>query len=412
MPTIETETGQDFPDLADPQTFVSAVPYEAFKRMQDLPGMYWNPTEIGTRNGGFWAVTRWDDIVAIEKDPATFTSTKGGAYPSTWVSEIDSHKSNLMANDPPNHTRLRRAAARGFGPKIVANFEPWVRDIINPVVDRIASLDEFDYITEVARTVPARVIARVMGAPREDEEQMVDWAIAVFAALQPNADNSALAKMGEVQKEIFAYCLKIQQVKMEHPADDMFTELTRCVERGEIDQAEFLSWMFLMMIAGFETTHTAIGQSMRLYVEDAKVREKVDRAIEEGLVDRVVDEFLRLISPPMQMARVAQVDAVVGGQQIRKDDVLVMYFAAANRDPRKFQNPDEFDPWRPEKDTLAFGSGVHRCIGAYLAHLELRLLWEEIVKRGLTFETAAQPKRGWSVFINQITELALRRASQ
>jgi cholest-4-en-3-one 26-monooxygenase len=409
MSTVEASPTQTYPDLADPQTFVEGVPYKAFKRMQELPGLHWNPTEIGTRNGGFWAVTRWDDIVAVEKDPATFTSTKGGAYPTTWAPDIETQAGNLMANDPPTHTRLRRAAAKGFGPKIVANFEPWVRDIIVPVVDHIASLDEFDYVNEVARTVPARVVARVMGAPAEDEEQMVEWALATFAALQPNADNSALQQMRQVQQEIYGYCVKVQQLKKEHPADDMFTELSQCVERGEIDQGEFLAWMFLMLIAGFETTHTAIGQSMRLYVENQDVREKVIRAVDEGMVGRVVDEFLRLISPPMEMARVAQNDTVLGGQEIRKDDVMVLYFVAANRDPSRFSNPDEFDPWRSEKETLAFGSGAHRCIGAYLAQLEMRVLWEELVKRRLSFETAAPPKRGWSVFINQLTELPLKR---
>jgi cholest-4-en-3-one 26-monooxygenase len=401
---------QNLPDLADPQTFVAAVPYGAFARMQELPGLYWNPTEIGTRNGGFWAVTRWDDIVAIEKDPATFTSSKGGAYPSTWVPNLEEAKT-LMATDPPDHTRLRRAAAKGFGPRVVANFEPWIRDIVAPVVDRIASLEEFDYVAEVARTVPARVVARVLGMPREDEEQMVEWALATFAALQPGADNSAFQNMLKVHKEIAAYAAKIHEIKKQQPADDMFTALGECVDRGEITEREFLDWMFLMMVAGFETTHTAIGQSMRLYAEDPVVRDKVKRAVEEGLVNRVVDEFLRLISPPMEMARVATADTVIGGQEIRKDDVVVLYFAAANRDPRKFQNPDEFDPWRSEKETLAFGSGVHRCIGAYLAQLELSVLWEEIVKRDLTFEPAVEPKRGWSVFINQLTELSLKRVA-
>jgi cholest-4-en-3-one 26-monooxygenase len=410
MTSTEAHTARDLPDLADPQTFAAAVPYDAFARMRELPGLYWNPTDIGTRNGGFWAVTRWDDIVAVEKDPGTFTSSKGSAYPSTWVPNIEQAKT-LIATDPPDHTRLRRAAAKGFGPRVVANFEPWIRDIVVPVVERIASLEEFDYVAEVARTVPARVVARVLGIPREDEEQMVEWALATFVALQPGADNSAFQNMLKVHKEMSAYAAKIQETKKQQPADDMFTALSECVDRGEITQREFLDWMFLMMAAGFETTHTAIGQSMRLYAEDAVVRDRVNRAVEEGLVDRVVDEFLRLISPPMEMARIATADVEIGGQAIRKDDVMVLYFAAANRDPSKFQNPDEFNPWRSEKDTLAFGSGVHRCIGAYLAKLELNVLWEEIVKRGLTFEPAAEPKRGWSVFINQLTELNLKRVA-
>jgi cholest-4-en-3-one 26-monooxygenase len=410
MPTPDAQASQEWPDLSNPETFVPGVPYADFARMRDLPGMFWNETDKATRNGGFWAVTRWDDIVAIEKNPSLFTSTQGGAYPMTFPPE-DNGARSLMATDPPDHTRLRRAAAKGFGPRVVANFEPWVRDIVLPVVDRIQATDEFDYIAEVAQTIPAQVVARVLGVPREDEPQIVEWTMAVFGALQPNAGRKAFDDLAAMRQEIGPYLAKIQQIKQEHPAEDMFTELNGCVERGEINQSEFIQWTFLMMTAGFETTHTAIGQSMRLYVENPDVREKVNRAVNEGLVDRVVDEFLRLISPPMEMARVATEDTEIGGEKIRKDDVLVTYFAAANRDPSKFQNPDEFDPWRSEKDTLAFGSGVHRCIGAYLAKLELQILWEEIVKRDLRFETTSEPKRGWSVFINQLTALPLRHVA-
>lgn len=408
---MSAQTEVPFPDLSDPETFAPDVPHEAFRRMQSLPGLYWQETPVGNINGGFWAVTRWDDIVAVESDPTLFTSTRGGAYPTTWSPYMDQQANNIMANDPPNHSRLRRAAARGFGPRVVANFEPWIKDIVTPIVDRIETLEQFDYVQEVAQTIPASVVARVMGVVPEDEPMMVDWALRTFAALQPKADNTALADMMVVFGEIAQYAAKIQEYKRQNPADDMFTELGACVERGEISQAEFIDWMSLMMTAGFETTHTAIGQSMRLYVEDAQVRERTDRAIREGLTDRVIDEFLRLVSPPMEMARVATQDTVVGGQQVRKDDVLVTYFIAANRDPSKFSNPDEFDPWRPETDTLAFGSGVHRCIGAFLAKLELRILWEEIVRRDLKLELAGEPQRGWSVFINQLHALPLKRAA-
>lgn len=406
---MSVPTEVPFPNLADPATFAADVPHEAFRRMQALPGLHWQETPVGNVNGGFWAVTRWDDIIAVEKDPELFTSTKGGAYPTTWSPHMDQQTNNIMANDPPNHSRLRRAAAKGFGPRVVANFEPWIQDIVTPVVDRIAALGNFDFVDEVAQTIPASVVARVLGVVPEDEPKMVAWAMRTFAALQPKADNSALADMMVVYAEIAEYAFKVQEYKRSHPADDMFTELGACVERGEISQAEFIDWMFLMIVAGFETTHTAIGQSMRLYVENPQVRERMDRAVREGVTDRAIDEFLRLVSPPMEMARVATRDTVVGGQEVRKDDVLVIYFVAANRDPSKFQNPDEFDPWRSETETLAFGSGVHRCIGSFLAKLELKILWEEIIRRDLGLQLAGEPKRGWSVFINQLTSLPLKQ---
>ncbi|WP_454627378.1 cytochrome P450 [Bradyrhizobium cenepequi] len=414
MTATAQKTTSDFPNLTDPRTFVEDVPYEAFARMRGLPGLHWQPTTIATANGGFWAVTRFADIVAVEKDPATFTSTKGAAYPGTNQQESVLMSDLLMMTDPPRHSHLRRAAAKGFGPRVVANFEPWVREIVCEVVDRIQSLDTFDWINEVARTIPARVVARVVGVPREDEPLIVQWTLAVFAAAQQTEDleegaNNQQAVI-KVMLEMAPYIEKLQILKREQPADDMFTELSRCVDKGELTQNEFLNWMFLMMTAGFETTHTAIGHSMRLYLTDQVVADRTDRAIGEGRTNRAMDEFLRLISPPMQMARTATRDLEFAGEQVRKDDVMVLYYAAANRDERVFANPDEFDPWRSETDSLAFGSGVHRCIGAYLAHLELKVLWEELHRRGLKLRLNGEPKRGWSVFINQLTSLPVRKA--
>jgi cytochrome P450 len=405
--TVDADNETGFPDLTDPQTFAPGVPHEAFERMRELPGLHWQPTEKSTVNGGFWAVTRWDDIIEVEKDPATFSSARGGAYPM--IALPVGYRSTLMATDPPLHSELRRAAAKGFAPRVVANFEPWVRDIVSDVLDRIDTLEEFDYVAEAARTIPARVVARVLGCRPEDEDDLVEWSLEMFAAQQASADESMRQAVQAVFGKFHAYAEIIQAIKKENPADDMFTALSQCVERGEMTQPDFLNWMALMMTAGFETTHTAIGQSMRMYLEDPDVREKTDRAIEEGLTDRAVDEYLRLVSPPMEMARMATRDTEVAGEKIAKDDVLVMYFVSANRDSSKFENPDLFDPWRSETHTLAFGSGVHRCIGSYLAKLELRILWEELHRRGIRLELNGEPKRGWSVFINQLSSLPVRR---
>jgi cytochrome P450 len=201
------------------------------------------------------------------------------------------------------------------------------------------------------------------------------------------------------------YSMKLQKEKEQHPADDMFTAVGELVTNGTLTQQEFLQWMFVTIAAGFETTHTAIGQSMRMYLEDEQVHERTDRALAEGLSGRVVDEYIRLISPPMHMCRTATRDTVFADTQIRKDDLLVMYYAAANRDTSIFSRPDEFDPWRAEAQTLAFGSGVHRCLGAHLAKLEVSILWEELRAANLNLRLNGEPKRGWSCMINQLTEL-------
>lgn len=412
--TIETPEAGKVPDLSIPDTFAERVPHEAFAELQRRSGLHWVSTPVANVHGGYWAVTRFADIVEIENDTATFTSTKGPNYPSTNFPPDHPAKDMLVLTDPPRHSYLRRAAAKGFAPRIVANFEPWVREIITEVLDGVSNLSEFDVVEEFGRTIPAYVLGRVLGSPPSDRAEIVKLATDYFDAGQQFDDlaegEGTADRVIPAIEALMDYAARMQKIKLADPGDDMFTELSRCVERGEISQIEYLHWMHVMVAAGFETTHTAISQSMRLYLEDPEVRRLTDKAVDEGLAGRAVDEYLRLISPPMQMARTATVDTTIAGQDIRKDDVVVLYFIAANRDPAVFSDPNRFDPWRPETDTLAFGSGVHRCIGSYLAKLELQVFWEEYRARGIQLELAGQPQRGWSNFINLLRELPVRRA--
>lgn len=401
------------PDFSDPATFVERVPREAFAEIQGRSGLHWVPTTVANKNGGFWAVTRAADIIAIEHDPATFSSTGGPSFPYTNLPSDHPSVDMIMCTDPPRHNYLRRAAAKGFAPRIVAQFEPWVRDVVTQAIDAVEGRDEFDYVEEFARTIPAYVIATVLGAPHDDREYLVRLLTDFFDAAQHFEDldegEGTSDRVIPLMGQLTDYAAKMQQVKLAHPGDDMFTELSRCVERGEINQAEYLQWMFVMIAAGFETTHTTIGQSMRLYLEDQEVAALTDRALDEGMTARVVEEYLRVISPVYQMARTATRDVEFAGQQIRKDDVVVLYYTAANRDPAVYSDPDRFDPWRTETELLAFGTGVHHCIGAHLAKLELQILWEELRSRGVRLELAGEPKRGWSNYINLLTELPVRR---
>ncbi|MEV0341865.1 cytochrome P450 [Nocardia sp. NPDC050713] len=402
------------PDFSDAATYADEVPHSAFAAVRERPGLHWIPTKLANENGGIWAVTRFSDIVEIEKDPDAFTSTKGPAFPLTNMGPDNPAADMIMCTDPPRHNYLRRAAAKGFAPRIVSNFEPWIREVVTEVIDGVEGKSEFDYIDEFARTIPAYVVARVLGSPREDREWMIRVVTEHFEAEQDvdGLDDGASGFDSAVPiiEQLTDYARKMQQQKLAEPEDDMFTELARCVERGEINQDEYLQWMWVMMAAGYETTHTMIAQSMRMYLQDPEAAEAIDSAVKSGQTERMVAELLRYITPVYQMARTATRDLTFAGEQIRKNDVMVLYYVAANRDPAVFSEPDRFNPSRSETDSLAFGSGVHRCIGYHLAKLELQILWEELHKRGVKLELAGEPKRGWSNYINLLTELPVRRA--
>lgn len=398
------------PNLSDPATYEKGMPYEAFRALRERPGLYWQPTDWGTANGGFWAVARFEDIVAIEKNTQTFTSTMGAAYPAMTMAPVEGPMGDLLIQtDPPRHSALRRAVAAGFGPRIVANFDPWIREIVQEVIASVEDLENFDWVDKFARTIPAYVIARIMGAPAADRQRIVGWITGIFTATQQRSDSADQSSIMQSMLGIFGYAAEIQALKRRHPADDMCTVLDALVQRGELTQQEFEIWMVQLMGAGFETTHTAIGHAMRMYLEDPQVREATDRGLLEGDGPSVVDEYIRLISPIVQMARTATQDAEVAGTQIRKGDVVVMFYPSANRDQAVFQHADDFDPWRTETDSLSFGAGPHRCVGMYVAQLEVRILFEELRASGMKLRLDGVPKRGYSNQVNQLLELPVAR---
>jgi cytochrome P450 len=390
------------PDLSDPQTFVAGVPHEALAKLREKPGLYWQAARHGTITGGFWAVTRFKDIVEIEKDPALFTSTEGVNFPSTGKRDNPDLMNHILYKDPPDHSRLRRVVAKSFGPRVVANFESWVRQIVTEVLDDCLPKKEFDWIDDVARLVPSRVIAKVMGVPTSDRAKIVDWADAMFRVAM---DEDAPAKRAAVYASVWDYTDRLREEKLRNPADDMVTLLAQSHERGELSHQEYRHFSHALIIAGYETTHTLIGQSMRLILEDPEIARSSEEALNVGNATGLVKEFLRYVTPIMNMARTATRDVEMFGEKIRTGDLMQMYFTSANRDSSVFNDPERFDPNRTESASLAFGGGVHRCLGSALAELEGVVLFDELHKRGVKLRLNGQPRRGWSTWINQLTYL-------
>ncbi|MEV7394047.1 cytochrome P450 [Streptomyces sp. NPDC091215] len=389
------------PDLSDPATFASRVPHESLDTVRQLPGLYWQPAKAGTLNGGFWCLTRHADITEVERNPELFSSQWGPFFPSLPSPETE-FRHNIMYNDPPVHSRLRRAAARSFGPRVIANFDGWVREIVVEVLEDIAARGDVNWVDDVAAIIPSRVIARVMGVPHEDRQRIVDWTLTIFdAAEQPDGGESTMALLPEV----FAYLDQLRTDKLRAPQDDFATVLAQCVERGEISHPEFLHYLSLLLVAGFETTHTVIAQSMRLILEDPQIAEATREAVAAGNLDGLVDEFLRFVTPAMNMARTVTRDVDFHGTPMREGDLVQMFFTAANRDPAVFTDPHRFDPARTANAHMAFGGGPHHCVGKNLAKLELRIIFEEMHRRGIGCVLNGEPRRGWSTFINKLLSM-------
>lgn len=409
--TVIDKTETLLPDFSDPATFVDGVPHGAFDIVRELPGLYWQPTQFGTYRGGFWLASRFADIVEVEKSTESVTSNLGFFYPvagslmKMTPQDLIEARHNIMRSDPPEHSRMRRAAAASFAPRVVARFDDWIRAVVNEVLDDCLILTEFDWVEHAAKLIPSRVVAAVLGVPAERREDIVKWTDAMFhAATSPEG----AVRMRAIAEEMYIYIRELDEFKRAEPGDDMATLLGQSVDRGDITFDEYLNYIMLLMVAGYETTHTLIGQSMRLYLEDPQVAATTDAFVAEGKSAPLIDEFLRFITPAMNMARVATRDFEVAGTQIKENDVIQLMFISGNRDSDVFQNPHSFHPDRSETATLAFGSGPHRCIGNALAKLEGRILFEELARRDVQLKLAGVPKRGWSTWINQLFELPVR----
>lgn len=398
MNAVTTAPAQ-IPNLASQDTFVAGVPHEAFDAIRAMPGLYWQPAERGTLNGGFWAVTRAKDIAAIESDPATFTSNHGPYFPLP-----GKNPENILWNDPPKHGELRRGVAKTFGPRVVANFDGWVRPIVVEALDAYIAKGGGDFVPDVAAMIPSRVMARVIGVPRSEELRVVKWTFDIFAAMQvPDGGKT----FWTVNNPIRDYMWELRAAKLREPADDMATALAQAHERGELTEGEYRSFTSVLLLAGFETTHTAMAQAMRMIVEDEAIARMTDEAVAGGKTDALGDEFLRFITPAMNMGRVATRDLEISGTKVREGDLMQLYFVAANRDPELFEEPHRFNPARAQKNHMAFGGGCHACLGAPLAKLELRIFFEEMHRRGIRLRADGEPRRGRNTMINQLLSLPL-----
>jgi cholest-4-en-3-one 26-monooxygenase len=391
-------------DLFDPATFAAGPPHELFDVLRREAPVYWNPREDDP-DGGFWALTRHADVVAVSRDPARFTSSHGFAAPRR-EPDNPAFYENIMYRDPPGHTDHRRPLNRTFTPKAMGDFEPMVRTITRQILDGLAGLSEFDWVPRVAAELPARVVASVIGVPEADQGKVVEWASDIFGRDgTPERDARFAAAVGGIMQ----YAGALTAEKRACPVHDVMSLLTETEVAGApLSDLTLHMWFLSLAQAGFETTHTLIAQSMLLLSVRPDLRERLIQ--DPGTIPRCVEELLRYITPVNMMARTATEDIELHGTQIHKGQYVTMWYCATNRDPEVFEAPHEFRVDRGTTSQQAFGAAgsPHYCLGAHLARLEMRVLLEELVSRGVPFEVSGPAVRVPGVFLNALAELPVR----
>jgi cholest-4-en-3-one 26-monooxygenase len=391
------------PDLLNAATFRDGPPHALFDHLRKTDPVYGQPDPINGVTA--WSLTRFADLRAVSGDVTTFSIAKGHQYP-TPRAYAAAMSNNIMFNDPPRHTRLRSFGAKAFSPSVVTRFDGWIREICVSIVDNVAREDTIDMVPMIAAELPGQVIASIMGVPDADRRNLIGWASQIFGRLDPEVGLEAAMQAVSTVRD---YATELCAEKRRKPAVDMTSELLEASHDGEpITEAEMVEMVMSLILAGFETTHTLIAQSLTLIAQDPDVRAQVD-ATPSNKFTPVVEEMLRFCCPVMHMARTATRDVELHGKTIAEGDTMILWYTAANRDPEMFENPHRFDAARGKRNHLAFGAGgPHFCLGNHLARLEVEILFEEMRKRNLRLNLAGEPRRAAGIFINALRSVPMK----
>ena len=406
-------------DIADPTVYEAGLPHDSFRLLRDEAPVHWH--DWSDRSKGFWAITRHEDIVAISRDPVTYSSAAEHVLlVDLDPDELEARRS-LLETDPPEHTRLRRLVSSAFTPGKVAEYEQATRDIASDLLDRLIAEGGGDFVEAVSAPLPINVIVRILGIPEEDAPFMLELSDHLVEGtsgvpLDPTAYGnttplSLLPFSSPASHALFEYGRRIGDERRKDPRDDLVTRLVRAEVEGEsLTDAEYCNFFQILVFAGNETTRTAISQGVHALIENPDELERL-RADRE-LIPTAVEEILRWATPIMYFRRTALQDTEIRGVPIRRGDKVVMWYVSGNFDDRVLPDPLRFDVGRTPNEHVTFGgTGPHYCLGAWLARLELKVLLGELLDRSVRFESAGTPARIRSNFVNGLRTLPVRVAA-
>lgn len=372
-------------DLMDLDQFVRSEEHALFATLRAEDPVHWNEEAGGE---GFWSLTRYEDVKAAADDAARFSSAQGTQIVSRRVE--GSGVGSLHNMDDPEHAKLRRVTSPELRPAKVRDWQQVVEQVACELIDDAEAAGTFDLVELVAKRMPMLVIAQVLGVPHDDAPKLVDWANRMQSADAPaNADPAA---MQAARDEAIDYYQQLSEQRRADPQNDLISVMVNATKDGvPLTREELSSYYIVLTAAGNETTRFLLSGGTLALAEDptrwTRLRD------EPALLPTTVEEMFRYVSPLSCMRRTLTEDVVVRGQEMRAGDKVVLWFSSANRDEDVFANPDEFVMDRTPNEHLSFGWGVHFCLGAHLARLEIRSLYAECLRRGLRFDLAGEPVR-------------------
>jgi cytochrome P450 len=394
--------------VADAENWVEGPPHEIFKQLRGECPVHWSEINDWENEEGMWSITRADDVRAVSLDWETFSSERGGVTGLTHAIPLELTRAMFIAMDPPKHDRLKMLFQRGFTPKRIAEHEDAIRAIAERVLDNLAGRGGCDLVTDVAQPVVSRVIGSFMGIPEEDD---AIWANLMNAALglgDPDLNPGGLPEiLTQDLPEIFERCRAMIAERRENPTDDLTSVLVHAEIDGErLEEHEIVMGFFLLVAAGNDSTKATYTSGMRALIEHPDQKRLLVE--DPSLIPGAVEECLRMYPAFAHFRRTATRDTEIRDQPIKEGDKVVMWYVSSNRDEDHYENGEHFDV-RRNPEHQAFGAGGrHFCLGAALARLELRVLFEETLKRFPNIEIAGEPEPALSPFLNQLKTLPVR----
>lgn len=363
-----THPVRDDIDLLDGHWY-SHEPHDLWEWMRhNAPAYYDEQRDV-------WGITRHADVLAIEKDPKTFSSKRsprphGGGLPM------------MISMDDPMHTRRRRLVYRGFTPKRVRDKEPTIRRICTQIIDNVCERGECDFVWDIAAPLPLLLIADMLGFPEESYDDLLRWSDDLIRGTTGTPNEETMRKSGDAAMGFREFQLGvIADRRAKPPQDDLVSILCHAeIDDEKLDDESLVQETLLILIGGDETTRHVISTGMLALIDNPDQRAILANADAEGRVT-AVEELLRWVTPIKNMSRTVTREVEVGGQTLHEDDQLILLYPSANRDEDVFEDPYRFDVRRDPNPHLAFGFGTHFCLGASLARLELNVMFDELSKR-------------------------------
>ncbi len=396
-------------DPTNPDINAVALPHEEFKALRSTAPIHWveQPPEAraGFLDTGYWACSRHETVREVSKDNENWSTAENGVIirfaPDMTRDQVEVQRAMLIHHDPPDHTKMRGIVSRGFTPRAIASLKENLRERAYKIVEEAVAKGSGDFVEDLAAELPLQAIADFLGVPQEDRKKLFEWSNQMMAYDDPEFEiDPAVASM-----EILGYFDALANDRRANPQDDIVTKLIHAGTEdghGALTNDEFGFFVILLTVAGNETTRNAISHGMHAFFQNPDQWElwKTERP------DTMVDEVIRWATPVTVFQRTAKQDTVLSGQEIKKGARVGLFYASANFDESVFEDPFRFDITRDPNPHVAFGGhGAHYCIGANLARMEIKLIFDALADVAPGIRQAAEPKRLRSGWLNAIKEL-------